>query len=210
VSPFCSSGTATESESATSTWSGEAPVLKVADIAGSMLVSAAPDFAPSRLSKTTDSADAEPTSPKSQTAAAAQAAIPVRERIGCPQHNKCRLIIVARAIGESQAHYLGVSGCGERWSDELKCVAKDRQCAFRPPRESIPRGLFQRRRNARHVFRQRRTGAEREPFAMTQAAQPSPIARGRTRRESIVDAGRSPRRLQLAAKPPMPPFSARP
>jgi hypothetical protein len=78
--------------------------VKVADITGSMLVSAAPEFAPAMLSKTTGSADAKLTRPKSQTAAAAHAAISVRERIGFSQHNECRLMTVARAIGESQAY----------------------------------------------------------------------------------------------------------
>jgi hypothetical protein len=72
------------------------------------------------------------------------------------------------------------------------CVAKDRRqkCAFRPSRECTMRlrGLPQHRRNTSHPFRQRRTVAEREPFAMTQATRHSSTVRGRTRRESMIDA----------------------
>jgi hypothetical protein len=172
-----------------------------------MLVSAAPDFAPSRLSKTTDSADAEPTSPKSQTAAAAQAAIPVRERIGCPQHNKCRLIIVARAIGESQAHYLSVSGCGERWCEEIKGVAKDRQCAFRPPRECIPRGLPPSQRAPCVSPTSNRRGEE---TVSNHAGHTTLADCLRPHSAKIHDRRGAVSAALLAAKPPMPPFSARP
>jgi hypothetical protein len=101
-------------------------VLKVAAITGAILVSASPEFAPPILSKTTDSADANLTSANSQTAVAAHAATPVRERIGFSQNNMPRPH-TGTSIGESQPHSVCVSGCGERCSEGINCVVKDRR-----------------------------------------------------------------------------------
>jgi len=59
-------------------------VLKVAEIIGSMLVFASPEFGLSRLSKMTAPAEAGLANAKSKTAAAAHAALPVRERMDSP------------------------------------------------------------------------------------------------------------------------------